>query len=250
LAKRVLVIVMILWGMLSPAQGASARRAKTARKKPTIAGGKHRVSKHRVSKHRGKRQAGRRSARVARKPPAPVSTYVPGRPSLEPLACDSRQPARDHKATCLNCSEQSLAVAHGFLGLPYRSGGASPETGFDCSGFVQHVFHSSCRLQLPRTVQEQFVIGTETRKDELQRGDLVFFRRGRANWHVGIYTGNGQFIHSPNQRQTIQVSSLDSPYYKRYYIGARRLTRDILPQLAQQALPAPRELAYQIGGDR
>ncbi len=142
---------------------------------------------------------------------------------------------KDHSASsgplCLDCAEQALSTASAFLGLRYRRGGTNPDIGFDCSGFVQHVYASSCGRELPRTAREQFEVGEPVEKENLQRGDLVFFR-GRQGWHVGIYTGNNQFIHSPNRRSSIQTSSLDAPYYKKTYKGSRRVGTDIPSMLA------------------
>jgi cell wall-associated NlpC family hydrolase len=144
---------------------------------------------------------------------------------------------------CLNCAEQALSSAYTFTGLRYKRGGTSADTGFDCSGFVRHVFGASCRLELPRTAREQYELGQEVAREDLHRGDLVFFR-GRQGWHVGIYTGDGQFIHSPNRHGAVKVSSLSSGYYKRTYLGARRLTHDVLPPLL--AGPVPPFLSFPL----
>jgi len=83
---------------------------------------------------------------------------------------------------------------------------------------------------MPRSASEQYRVGFQVEREELRRGDLVFFR-SRRGWHVGIYTGDGSFIHSPNRRDSVKVSSLDSAYYRRTYLGARRVTHDITGQL-------------------
>lgn len=147
-------------------------------------------------------------------------------------------PAPSEGPLCLNCAQQALSTARAFTGLGYVRGGTNPNVGFDCSGFVRHVYASSCGRQLPRRAQEQFEVGDPVDRDALQPGDLVFFR-GRQGWHVGIYTGDNHFIHSPNRRSAIKTSSLDAPYYNRSFIGARRIGTEIAPMLAADALSFP-----------
>ena len=92
---------------------------------------------------------------------------------------------------------------------------------YDCSGLTYYTF-GSMGLEIPRTADQQFHSGTPVSKSELQKGDLVFFgRRGRAT-HVGIYVGNGKFQHASSAKQRVIISSLDKPYYRRHYMGARR----------------------------
>ena len=114
-----------------------------------------------------------------------------------------------------------MAQAYSLIGVPYRRGGTSPEAGFDCSGFVQYVFHSA-GVDLPRSAMTQFAIGEQTTRDDLRTGDLVFFRSGRG-WHVGIYSGSGNFIHSANSRDRVKVTPLAAPYFSRSFLGARRI---------------------------
>jgi cell wall-associated NlpC family hydrolase len=111
------------------------------------------------------------------------------------------------------------------LGAHYRYGGRSPETGFDCSGLVAHVFERAWGVLLPRSVQEQATVGRPVRKlHDLVPGDLVFYNTRNARFsHVGIYLGDGQFIHAPRPGQRVRVEKLDSPYWKARFNGARRL---------------------------
>jgi peptidoglycan endopeptidase LytE len=120
-------------------------------------------------------------------------------------------------------ARQLLAYADQFLGTPYRYGGTGPG-GFDCSGFTSYVFQS-VNIQLPRTAGSQYSIGAPVEKSQLQPGDLVFFAGGRYIDHVGIYTGNGQFIHSSSPRSggVIYTPLEDGNYYSRTYVGARRV---------------------------
>ncbi len=166
---------------------------------------------------------------IAAAPKGPLK-FVTEPVNSELKACTS-QPT----GLCLNCSEQALSTAFAFTGLRYRRGGSDPNVGFDCSGFVQHVFANSCSLPLPRSAREQFAKGQEVARDELQRGDLVFFS-SRQGWHVGIYTGDDKFIHSPNRKDSIRVSALETPFWKRTYKGARRLTTEIQPPVVSENL--------------
>lgn len=118
---------------------------------------------------------------------------------------------------------QILAEAQKYLGTPYISGGASP-SGFDCSGFVYYVL-KQLGFSPYRTPADQYKHGTSVSKENLQVGDIVFFAGTYASGisHVGIYSGNGQFIHSPNSRSTVSYSDLTSGYWAEHYYGARRM---------------------------
>jgi cell wall-associated NlpC family hydrolase len=112
--------------------------------------------------------------------------------------------------------------AHSFLGLPYRWGGYSPERGFDCSGLTMAVY-DLVGLHLPRTSVDQFRSGAPVSRENLDRGDLVFFlgkNRNRIS-HVGIYTGDGNFIHAPGKDKIIRIESLSNRYFRDRYAGAR-----------------------------
>lgn len=118
---------------------------------------------------------------------------------------------------------QILAEAQKYLGTPYVYGGASP-AGFDCSGFVYYVL-KQLGFSPYRTPASQYNQGTYVSKDNLKVGDIVFFAGTYASGisHVGIYAGNGQFIHSPNSRSTVSYSDLTSGYWANHYYGARRM---------------------------
>ncbi len=119
---------------------------------------------------------------------------------------------------------QILAEAQKYLGCPYVSGGASP-SGFDCSGFVYYVL-KQLGFSPYRTPASQYTQGTYVEKSDLQVGDIVFFAGTAASGisHVGIYAGNGQFIHAPNSRSTVSYSDLTSGYWANHYYGARRMS--------------------------
>lgn len=118
---------------------------------------------------------------------------------------------------------QVLAEAQKYLGCPYVAGGASP-SGFDCSGFVYYVL-KQVGYSPYRTPADQIKQGTAVEKANLQPGDIVFFSStsGASITHVGIYAGNGQFIHAPNSRSTVSYSDLTSGYWANTYYGARRM---------------------------
>jgi cell wall-associated NlpC family hydrolase len=216
-----------------PASSASALKAKsskpTSARKATV---KTPAKQAAVKRTASKSKSARKTASRSRKP-APQKLVIQ-EPAVTGLQCAFGSPARGEATACVTCSEQALARAHSLVGLRYKRGGTSVETGFDCSGFVRHVFGSSCQLEVPRSASAQYQVGLEINRDELMRGDLVFFR-SRRGWHVGIYTGDGNFIHSPNRRDSVKVSSLSAPYYRKTYLGARRLMRDLIDPLPQPA---------------
>jgi cell wall-associated NlpC family hydrolase len=115
--------------------------------------------------------------------------------------------------------------AMGFLGVPYKRGGNSAETGFDCSGFVRAIYEQTVGLLLPRRADQQAAATQIIDKKELQPGDLVFFNTMRRNFsHVGIYVGDGKFIHSPRSGSEIRVEDMGMAYWARRFNGARRVT--------------------------
>ena len=113
------------------------------------------------------------------------------------------------------------------MGKPYRWGGKSPNTGFDCSGLIYYAYKDVVRIHMPRTANEMFHLrdAAPIKKDELESGDLVFFHisnRGAAD-HVGVYLGNGRFIQSPRTGSDIRISYLNEDYWQDHYVGARRV---------------------------
>jgi cell wall-associated NlpC family hydrolase len=115
-----------------------------------------------------------------------------------------------------------VKTAKQYIGVPYRWGGESPQTGFDCSGLTMVVYQLN-GLDLPRSSIQQWQAGKPVQRNELTRGDLVFFATsgGSRVSHVGIYTGNGKFLHAPRRGRKIRISSLSNTYYKKRYLGAR-----------------------------
>ena len=112
-----------------------------------------------------------------------------------------------------------VAIALQYLGIPYLWAGASPTTGFDCSGFIMYVF-AQMGVSLPHNAAAQYGYGTPVARDQLEPGDLVFFN---GLGHNGIYIGAGQFIHSPHTGDVVKISGLSEAWYAATYVGARRL---------------------------
>jgi len=118
-----------------------------------------------------------------------------------------------------------VIVAMNFLGVPYRRGGSSEADGFDCSGFTRHIFEMSLGLVLPRRVDDQASASglIEVTRDQLRPGDLVFFNTLRRTFsHVGIYVGDGKFIHSPRSGGAVRVEDMRFAYWSQRFTGARR----------------------------
>lgn len=113
-------------------------------------------------------------------------------------------------------------LAHEYLGVRYQWGGEDPQTGFDCSGLVQYLYGQQ-GVTLPRRSQDQWRTGMSISRNQLQPGDAVFFHAGpEGPEHEGLYVGGGKFIHAPHTGDVVKVSSLNSAYYKRAFLGGRR----------------------------
>ena len=117
-----------------------------------------------------------------------------------------------------------VVTAMGFLGVPYRRGGNSAETGFDCSGFVRAIYQQTAGMLLPRRADQQANATEKIDKNELKPGDLVFFNTMRhAFSHVGIYLGDNHFVHAPRTGTEIRVENMNQSYWVKRYNGARRI---------------------------
>ena len=130
----------------------------------------------------------------------------------------------------VGAAEQYLSRAHelmvqslSLIGIRYRYGGDTPQTGFDCSGFVRYVYHQ-IGTALPRRASDISRFGATVDRDELQPGDLVFFNTLRRPFsHVGIYLGDQRFIHAPSRGGNVEIVNMTERYWERRYNGARRL---------------------------
>ena len=117
------------------------------------------------------------------------------------------------------------SYAKSLIGTPYKYGGNSPESGFDCSGFVGYVFKQSQGIKLPRTTNRIRNAGKPIQKKYLRAGDLVFFNTMRRRFsHVGIYLGNNRFIHAPSKGGSVRVENMQEGYWRGIYNGARRVS--------------------------
>jgi cell wall-associated NlpC family hydrolase len=131
-------------------------------------------------------------------------------------------------------ASEIVIQAMGLLGVPYIRGGTSEEKGFDCSGFVRHMYEKSVGLVLPRRAEEQAKVTEEIKRSELKPGDLVFFNTLKRTFsHVGIYVGDGKFIHAPRPGKAVRVDDMREAYWQNRFNGARRVQADKL-----QAEPA------------
>ncbi|MFL4555830.1 C40 family peptidase [Yersinia kristensenii] len=132
-----------------------------------------------------------------------------------------------HKKRYQHAKQTAMSKLMKQVGKPYRWGGASPNTGFDCSGLIYYAYKDVIRIKMPRTANEMYHLrdAAPVKRAELESGDLVFFNianRGVAD-HVGVYLGNGKFIQSPRTGEEIRISMLDNDYWQDHYVGARRV---------------------------
>jgi cell wall-associated NlpC family hydrolase len=120
------------------------------------------------------------------------------------------------------------------IGVRYRWGGTSPDSGLDCSGFVRYVFQDTLGMALPRRAEEMSRVGEKVRVSDLKPGDLVFFNTMRRTFsHVGIYIGDNKFVHSPSTGSTIRVDDMDDKYWEKRFTGARRVETSFTPDQQQ-----------------
>lgn len=134
-------------------------------------------------------------------------------------------PLRPSSASAVHpIAQRVVAEAQALMGAAYRPGGAGPD-GFDCSGLVQYLY-ARYGVQLPRTSARQFTAGEGVSTRRILPGDLVFFRiNGRSVSHVGLWLGDGRFLHAPSVGRHVRVDDLDTPYWSRRFAGVRRVIR-------------------------
>ena len=141
-------------------------------------------------------------------------------------ACGSRTPARPSLAAPRIAADPNeiLFRAISLVGTPYRYGGNTPESGFDCSGLIGYVFYDVAGARLPRSAAEiDRLDAPPVSRQKLAAGDLVFFRDGGNVSHIGIYVGEGRFVHAPSRGGTVRLDALDGDYWRQHYYGAKRL---------------------------
>ncbi|NWF46725.1 NlpC/P60 family protein [Hydrogenophaga sp. D2P1] len=137
--------------------------------------------------------------------------------------CGSTPPPRGPAYRALSAEQSSDIAIHalGLVGTPYRYGGNTPESGFDCSGLIGYVYKSRAGVAPPRTVAQLSGFGQPVSTRELRTGDLVIFGSGRP-FHAGIYVGEGRFVHAPSTGGTVRLDRLDNRYWARQSTAFRR----------------------------
>jgi len=148
-------------------------------------------------------------------------------PPLQDPSSSKTQIALTKLHDITNRASELAVQALSMLGINYRYGGNSPETGLDCSGLVRYVFKEAWGTDLPRTSAEISRVGEKVEKVDLQPGDLVFYNTLRRGFsHVGIYLGDKKFIHSPSAGGQVRIEDMDVAYWKKRFNGARRIIND------------------------
>lgn len=140
------------------------------------------------------------------------------------LATRLEERLQDARGLVEERASQLVMNAMGFLGVPYRFGGSSVDTGVDCSGFVRAVYEQTVGKVLPRRSAEQAAATLKIDRNELKPGDLVFFNTMRQAFsHVGIYVGDGKFIHAPRSGANVRMEDMGIAYWRQRFDGARRV---------------------------
>lgn len=149
---------------------------------------------------------------------------IPSAENYRDYSRNTEYSSTNNKTGYSKTKENIITVAKQYLGAPYKFGGYSFKTGIDCSGYVKKIF-SKFNVELPRTARDIYYnSGTRVAKSQLQTGDLVFFRTYASfPSHVGIYMGNGQFIHASSGARKVSITNLNKKYYTKRYIGAKRI---------------------------
>lgn len=146
--------------------------------------------------------------------------------SPERVAKDTRQSSEVKTYEQGSTKGENIArMAQSMLGKRYRYGGSTPQQGFDCSGLV-YFTHTQVGDYVPRTSRDQLQAAKTVTLDELEPGDLLFYRINGKPSHVGIYIGNKQFVHAPSSGKTVSVTTMDNPYFKPRLIRAGRLYKE------------------------
>ena len=137
----------------------------------------------------------------------------------------SRDNVRTSHSSSSASASKVTSYAQSLIGVPYKYGGSSPRSGFDCSGFVGHVFKHTSGISLPHNARQISRHGQPIKSSQLRAGDLVFYDTNRQSFsHVGIYIGNDRFIHAPSSGGRVRIEDMELSYWKKHYNGARRLT--------------------------
>ncbi|WP_035990762.1 C40 family peptidase [Paraburkholderia caribensis] len=151
--------------------------------------------------------------------------------STQSAASSSESGARSFLSGMAGKAGDVVVGALNMIGVRYRWGGDTPDSGLDCSGFVRYVFQDTLGMALPRRAEEMSRVGEKVRVSDLKPGDLVFFNTMRRTFsHVGIYIGDNKFVHSPSTGSTIRVDDMDDGYWEKRFTGARRIESTVPQQ--------------------
>jgi len=159
------------------------------------------------------------------------------------FAATATKTVKDAAARALGTAQDLTSTALDLIGIRYKWGGNTPETGLDCSGLVRYVFQQVTGVTLPRTAKDMSRIGESVAAPDLQPGDLVFFNTRRfAFSHVGIYLGDNRFVHAPRRGREVEIATLDSSFWQKRFNGARRMVGvlpELIPAVVSEAVAAP-----------
>lgn len=148
--------------------------------------------------------------------------------SQEITAQETPQVLQESEAEWSDKAQEVLIQALSLTGIKYKYGGKSPDTGFDCSGFVRYVFSQATKITLPPTARAISQIGKTVKKEELRPGDLVFFNTLKTAFsHVGIYMGDNKFIHAPRTGANVRVENMNTSYWASRFNGAQRIDTEL-----------------------
>ena len=137
---------------------------------------------------------------------------------------ESAAPSAAAESGMLDQAQEIVLRALSFIGVRYKYGGTTPDTGFDCSGLIRYVFTQATGKSLPGNAREISQVGASIDRTELQPGDLVFFNTLRRPFsHVGIYLGDSRFVHAPSRGGKVEIVDMSERYWQTRYNGARRL---------------------------
>jgi cell wall-associated NlpC family hydrolase len=163
-----------------------------------------------------------------------ASQSIQAAPQATPAPATAESGAKSFLSGMAGKAGDVVVGALNMIGVRYRWGGNTPDSGLDCSGFVRYVFRDTLGMSLPRSAAEMSRVGEKVSMRNLKPGDLVFFNTMRRTFsHVGIYIGDNKFVHSPSTGSTIRVDDLDDGYWEKRFTGARRVEASFSPEQQQ-----------------
>ncbi|MCK5902127.1 MAG: C40 family peptidase [Cocleimonas sp.] len=139
--------------------------------------------------------------------------YEPPSEAFEPLEQEEA-----YYSPVFEARENVVRLAYQELGTRYKYGGSNPREGFDCSGLMQYIYKNGAGVHIPRTASQQRNRSRTVQYQNLQVGDMMFFKTSSRTHHVGIYVGNRQFIHAPNRRSRVKLTSIDNRYWHQHFV--------------------------------